>query len=137
VNAYAPRPPVEPFAKYWTKFNLANAFQFNPVAQATTWFSGLPGLWVQDAACQSGVAPIYDRSREHLGVSDTGVVQTRRLLLETARNLASDGVKPRSAQDPSVGMVRAVSLTLPAGDSWRGQRELMNAKLDADFGYTP
>src|SRR4029079_16675565 len=89
VQAYAPRPPTQPFAKYWTKFNLETAFQFNYDAQTTTWISGLPGLWVQDAACQSGVAPIYDRSKEHLGVSDTGVAMTRRLLLETARNLSA------------------------------------------------
>jgi hypothetical protein len=35
-------------------------------------------------------------------------------------------------------MVRAVSLTVPAGESWsESGRELMVAKLGADFGYTP
>ncbi|MEO8299543.1 MAG: ring-hydroxylating oxygenase subunit alpha, partial [Burkholderiales bacterium] len=112
-------------------------FQFNHDAQTTTWFSGLPGLWVQDAACQSGVSPIYDRSKEHLGVSDTGVAMTRRLLLETVRNHRTQGTLPKAATDPSVYMVRAVSLTLPAQVSWQEQREHTVAKLDADFGYAP
>ncbi len=35
-------------------------------------------------------------------------------------------------------MVRAVSLTLPAGMPWQeGGAEHIKAKLDADFGYTP
>ena len=137
-NAYNPKSPTEPFAKYWTKFNLANAFLFNYDAQTKTWFSGLPGLWVQDAACQSGVSPIYDRTKEHLGVSDTGVAMTRRLLLETVRNLRAEGTAPKGVKDPATFMVRAVSLTLPAGASWQESgREHMTARLDADFGYQP
>jgi phthalate 4,5-dioxygenase oxygenase subunit len=136
-HAFQPRPPCEPYAKYWTKFNPGNAFQFNYDAQTKTWFSGLPGLWVQDAACQSGVAPVYDRSREHLGVSDTGIATTRRLLLESVRNLRA-GTAPRGVTDPSTFMVRAVSLTLPAGQAWQeAGGEHIRAKLGAGFGYQP
>jgi phthalate 4,5-dioxygenase len=135
AHAYAPRPPSEPYAKYWTKFSLKNAFMFDYDAQTKTWFSGLPGLWVQDAACQSGVSPIYDRTREHLGISDTGVAMTRRLLLEHVRQLKEHGEKPLRHDDPDLWMVRAVSLTLAAGESWQSQGEFMKAKLGADFGY--
>lgn len=138
ANAFAPRPITEPYAKYWTKFNLKTAFQFNYDAQTKTWFSGIPGLWVQDAACQSGVAPIYDRTRENLGVSDTGIVVTRRLLLELAKNLAHKQQRPPRIDEPDLPMVRAVSLTLPAGSSWSEMgAEPMTARLGADFGYTP
>ncbi|NDZ18534.1 ring-hydroxylating oxygenase subunit alpha [Variovorax sp. WS11] len=138
VSAYAPRPASEPFAKYWTRFNLQSAFLFNYDAQTKTWFSGLPGLWVQDAACQSGVAPIYDRSKEHLGISDTGIAMTRRLLLESVRNLDQRQQKPVRHDDPELFMVRAVSLTLPTGAAWNeAGRGPMTARLGADFGYTP
>ena len=70
--------PVVPFADYWTKYNPANGFQFDYQSQVETWFSGLPGLWVQDAACQSGAGPILDRSREHLSSSDAGIAIVRR-----------------------------------------------------------
>lgn len=138
ANAYAPLPATQPFAKYWTKFNLATGFGFNHDAQTKSWFSGLPGLWVQDAACQSGVAPIYDRGQEHLGVSDTGIAMTRRLLLECVRNLAAKQLPPARCEDPDLWMVRAVSLTLPSAASWNEQgREAMTARLGAGFGYEP
>ena len=137
-EAFQPKPPCEPYARYWTKFNPSNAFRFDYDAQTKTWFSGLPGLWVQDAACQSGVSPVYDRSREHLGVSDTGIATTRRLLLESVRKLRENGAVPQGVTDPATFMVRAVSLTLPAGVPWQesGVRH-MKARLDADFGYHP
>lgn len=136
-DAYVPRPPTQPFAKYWTKFNNETGFLFNYDAQTKTWFSGLPGLWVQDAACQSGVAPIYDRSKEHLGISDTGIAMTRRLLLDSVRKLSAEGVKPPRYDDPALWMVRAVSLTLPASASWKddGGKLAMTARLGEDFGY--
>lgn len=135
VGAFAPRPATEPYAKYWTKFNLQSAFLFNYDTQTKTWFSGLPGLWVQDAACQSGVAPIYDRTKENLGISDTGVAMTRRLLLEKVRQHEECNEKPVRYDDPELWMVRAVSLTLPTGETWRSKGEHMTARLGADFGY--
>ncbi len=134
-HAFAPRPPTEPYAKYWTRYNTESGFRFDPEAQSKTWFSGLPGLWVQDAACQSGVAPIFDRSKENLGVSDTGVAMTRKVLLDRVRAL-KDGTKPPRFDDPDLTMVRAVSLTLPADASWQDQGKLpMTARLGEDFGY--
>jgi phthalate 4,5-dioxygenase len=64
---------------------------------------------------------------------------TRRLLLEAVRNLAAEPAqRPPRFDDPALAMVRAVSLTVPAGESWsESGRELMTARLGADFGYTP
>jgi phenylpropionate dioxygenase-like ring-hydroxylating dioxygenase large terminal subunit len=137
AGSFAPRAATEPYAKYWPRFNRDNGYLFNYDAQTKTWFSGLPGLWVQDAACQSGVAAVYDRSQEHLGISDTGIAMTRRLLLETVRGLRSGGTEPQGVRDPATFMVRAVSLTLPAGVSWQERSEHTQARLDAGFGYTP
>ncbi|MEY4654344.1 MAG: hypothetical protein RI884_2925 [Pseudomonadota bacterium] len=138
ATAFAPCPPSVPYANYWTRFNPSNAFQFNHASQATTWFSGLPGLWVQDAACQSGVSPVYDRSKENLGVSDTGIVAARRLLLESARKLRDNGEAPAGVADPAIFMVRAVSLTLPTGVPWQeGGGHHTRASLDSGFGYAP
>ncbi|MEO9230722.1 MAG: Rieske 2Fe-2S domain-containing protein [Devosia sp.] len=137
AEAYRSKPATQPYAKYWTKYNLDNAFLFNYDAQTKSWFSGLPGLWVQDAACQSGVAPIYDRSREHLSISDTGIAMTRRLLLDSVRNLADKKQRPPRMEDPDLWMVRAVSLRLPAGQAWHEHAEPMTARLGADFGYEP
>ncbi|MCA0240037.1 MAG: Rieske 2Fe-2S domain-containing protein [Proteobacteria bacterium] len=135
--SFEPRPVTDPFPKYWSKYNRGNAYQFSHELQKT-YNSGLPGLWVQDAAAQSGVSAIYDRSKEHLGTSDTGIARTRRLLLDTARRLADEGKRPASADKPESLMLRAMSLTIPAGGDWNQLGgEFMKAKLGADFGYTP
>jgi phthalate 4,5-dioxygenase len=125
-----------PYAGYWTKFSRGNEFRFNYQAQKTTWFSGLPGLWVQDAACQSGLAPIYDRTKETLGVSDSGIVVARRALLEAVRTFSEKGMTPAGVGNPDLFMVRAVSLQLSRDESWsEAGRQHMTARLGAGFGY--
>jgi phthalate 4,5-dioxygenase oxygenase subunit len=137
-HCYAPKPPSEPYGQYWTKFNPRDNYLFNYEAQQTSWFSGLPGLWVQDAACQSGVAPIYDRTQENLGVSDTGIAMTRRFLLESLAAYRDRNIRPQGAAQPETFMVRAMSLTLPTGTSWaEAGAAFMQARLGADFGYVP
>jgi phthalate 4,5-dioxygenase len=137
-HAYLEKNPSAPYADYWTKFNPSSNFLFDHESQRTTWFSGLPGLWVQDAACQTGVAPIYDRTKEHLCASDTGIVMTRRLLLESLAAYRDRNIRPHGVGDPDTFMVRAVSLHLPEGTSWADAgRPFMQAKLGAGFGYEP
>ena len=136
-GSFETRPVTDPFPKYWSKYNRGNAYQFSHDLQGT-YNSGLPGLWVQDAAAQSGVAPIYDRSKEHLGTSDTGIARTRRLLLDTVGRFVKDGQRPASADKPQSLMWRAVSLTLPTGGNWSELgAEFMRARLGAGFGYEP
>ncbi len=131
------RPVTVPFPKYWSRFHRGNAYGFDPKLQSA-YNSGLPGLWIQDAAAQSGVSPIYDRRQEHLGTSDTGIARTRRVLLEAVRKLVADGQRPASADRPELLMRRAVSLTLPTGSDWtKLGAPFMEAKLNEDFGYTP
>ena len=136
--SFEPRPVTVPFPKYWSRYNRGNAYQFRHDLQVKTYNSGLPGLWVQDAACQSGVAAIYDRTKEHLGTSDTGIARTRRVLLDSVRKLQAEGQRPASADHPDRFMVRAVSLTIPAGGDWMALGgPFMQARLGADFGYQP
>ncbi|MDE2363611.1 MAG: Rieske 2Fe-2S domain-containing protein [Hyphomicrobiales bacterium] len=137
-DVYEPKNRMSAFAKYWTKFNPDNAYHFNYSDQKSTYNSGLPGLWVQDAACQSGVAAIYDRTQEHLGVSDTGIVATRRMLLKLAADLRDKGQKPLRCDDPDLYMVRAISVRLPRDADWRSEcKEYMRAEIGKGFGYEP
>jgi phthalate 4,5-dioxygenase oxygenase subunit len=135
-HVFVKKNPAVPFADYWTKFTPENGFGFDYESQVTTWFSGLPGLWVQDAACQTGIDPVFDRTKEHLGSSDAGIAMTRRLLLESAIAYRDRGVKPVTATDPDMFMVRAVSLRLPEAESWVDSgRAHMTARLGESFGY--
>jgi phthalate 4,5-dioxygenase len=137
-QAFEPRPVTVPYPKYWTRFNRTNAYQFDYQLQVKQFNSGMPGLWIQDAACQSGVAPIYDRSQEHLGNTDLGVARTRRLLLDALRKMEKENQRPASAENPALMMWRAISITLSAGADWKQEgAPFMRAQLGADFGYTP
>ncbi|HEX2941023.1 MAG TPA: Rieske 2Fe-2S domain-containing protein [Rhodopila sp.] len=137
-SAYAPKSPATPYADYWTRFNPDNGFLHDYESQKTTWFSGLPGLWVQDAACQAGLQPIYDRTKENLCTTDAGIVMTRRFLLDAAADYEHRRITPPAVDDPDIMMVRAVSLTLPEGVAWlEAGRDFMRARLGADFGYKP
>ena len=128
---------TRPYAGYWTKFNRENNFQFDYESQLTTWYSGLPGLWVQDAACQAGNGPIFDRTKEKLGVSDSGIVAVRRLLLENIRTHAHDGTTPPTVDDPDLAMIRPIGVRLPPGTPWWGGdgKNFMAAELGKSFGY--
>lgn len=137
-HCYNPKPPTTPYADFWTKFSPETGYGFDYESQRTSWFSGLPGLWIQDAACQSGVMPIYDRTQEHLGASDTGIVMTRRFLLDAIRAYGADGVRPAGVERPETFMVRAVSLRLPVEADWTEDgAAFMTARIGADFGYAP
>ena len=129
-GAYEPRPVTDPYPQYWSRYNRANAYGYD-------YAGGMSGLWLEDAACQSGVAPIYDRTREHLGTSDTGIARVRRLLLETARR-QGQGVPPPSAAAPELYRKRAISITIGATDRWEDVgRDFMQAELGKGFGYVP
>ena len=69
----------------------------------------MPGLWVQDGACQSGIQPIFDRTKENLGSSDAGIAMTRRLLLEAVSAYRDRGIKPVGVTNPDIFMVRGLA----------------------------
>ena len=49
-------------------------------------FTGMKGLGVQDCAIQESMGPIADRTKEHLGVSDTAIIRLRRHLMRLVRD---------------------------------------------------
>ncbi|HEY1968303.1 MAG TPA: Rieske 2Fe-2S domain-containing protein [Pseudonocardia sp.] len=125
-----------PYARYRTRFTRENGYRFDYASQRETYFSGLPGLWVQDAACQSGLRPILDRTREHLSSSDAGIAIVRRALLDAVAAHRDEGLAPAPATDPSLYLVRAVSLLLKEDESWFEAAEApMRARPGSGFGY--
>jgi phenylpropionate dioxygenase-like ring-hydroxylating dioxygenase large terminal subunit len=57
-------------------------------------FTGMKGLGIQDCALQESMGPIADRTREHLGASDTAIIKIRRLLATAVRDLAAGTTPP-------------------------------------------
>jgi nitrite reductase/ring-hydroxylating ferredoxin subunit len=57
-------------------------------------YTGIKGLGVQDSGIQESMGPIADRTKEHLGVSDTAIITIRKLLLKTLRDFAEGSAPP-------------------------------------------
>lgn len=74
-------------------------------------YTGIRGIAVQDIAIQESMGPIYDRTKEHLGTSDTAIIAARRMLMKAARNLSDTAAPP--GLDPAGQRVRAASIVLP------------------------
>ena len=92
---------------------------------------------MQDAACQTGNGPIFDRRKEKLGVTDSGIVVVRRSLLEAIRAYAQSGQVPAVVHDPDASMIRAIGVRLPPDTPWwgGGDKNFMEARLGQGFGY--
>jgi phthalate 4,5-dioxygenase len=94
TGAYAEVDPrtFEPVA------NRANDYLLDREKQRIENFTGMRGIREEDIAVQEDQygGPIADRTKEHLGTSDAGVIALRRRLLNAVRNLQA-GQEPRES----------------------------------------
>ncbi len=81
--------------------------------QKHTSFTGIDGVSEQDAAAQDSQGIIADRTREHLTVTDVGVIQFRKLILSAARALER-GEVPAAAGRPDAYCIRGGGWVAPA-----------------------
>lgn len=82
-------------------------------------YTGMRGLGVQDSAIQESMGPIADRTREHLGVSDTAIIQIRKLLMQSLRNM-KDGKDPPGMKAADY-RVRSTRFNLPPGEKFEDE----------------
>jgi phthalate 4,5-dioxygenase len=133
VDAFLP-PTPEAWSQYRSIYNKSNDYQLDWQAQRTVRFSGLPGVWPQDSACQESMGPIYDRSSEHLGSSDAGIIRVRRRLMQAALSLREQGVMPPAVAQPDSYRIRSASLVLPRDASWiDGSASVREARPGVNF----
>lgn len=89
-----------------------NDYLMDRQAQRSASFTGIPSAQLQDLAVQESQGRIHDRSRERLMKTDMPIVQCRRILLQSARELL-DGVLPAAATRPEAYRGRAYATTQP------------------------
>jgi phthalate 4,5-dioxygenase len=84
-------------------------------------FSGISGLFVQDAAVGGMLGPIADRTRENLTASDAMIVRMRRKLLHLVETLAADKAAKLPGVDDAASYRghRAGNFVAPAGKPFR------------------
>ena len=81
--------------------------------------------WSQGRADRNG---IVDRSREHLGTTDSAIIRVRRRLLQAAKELREQGTPPPGVDNPGAYRFRSGWIVLPGNvNFWEGARELREA----------
>ena len=92
---------------FLTVRNKANDFLMDRDMQRTKNFTGIVGTGNQDSMAQASMPTIMDRTQEHLGVTDLGVIAMRKLLLQEVRDL-QEGAEPPEASNPEAYSVRGI-----------------------------
>jgi phthalate 4,5-dioxygenase oxygenase subunit len=90
-----------------------NDYLIDRVKQNTESYTGIEGVSEQDACIQDSQGLIADRTTEHLGPTDMGVIRFRRLILEAVRTLANGG-SPVAIAHPEAYCVRGGGAVAPA-----------------------
>lgn len=112
-------PPInEPGGAWRPAARRENDYGFSRELQRTKFFSGIPEFWAQDAAVQEGMGPIYDRTQERLGMSDSGIVQVRRRLIEGSKAFMAEAAPPPGAVNPDWYRVRGAAAILKNDADW-------------------
>ena len=83
-----------------------NNYLIDRSAQRTSSYMGIKGVSEQDAAVQDSQGEIADRTREHLGPTDLGIMRFRKLVMDSARDLEKD-VEPAAATANEAHRVRS------------------------------
>ena len=116
--------------------NRQNSFGMDRAAQkAGIYYSGIPGIAMQDASLQESAGAIVDRSREMLVSSDNAIIMARNRLMKCALAL-EQGVEP-PALDPLTHRVRSASFVKPANmDFAEAVQEVIESKPEIGVAHT-
>ena len=81
--------------------NRANHYQPAREMQRKVNVTGMATFLAPDSMATESRGPLYDRSREHLGASDKGVIAVRRRLLDAAKAVQAGQTPPHIVTDPA------------------------------------
>lgn len=112
-------PGVDIDADFRRTANRANLWKQDRAEMARDRYSGIRGTVVEDHAVQESMGPVFDRSREHLGVSDLAVIRMRRIMMESLR-LFEAGEDPVGLVKPvDYGAIRGKEATVTLDVAWQ------------------
>jgi hypothetical protein len=109
-------------ADYRKLRNIRNNYLQDRQIQKTVNFTGIEEFLNQDACATESMGPIVDRTKEHLGVSDSYVIQVRRFLLKALKDLEAGEPPPGLVYDSTkadFSRIRCDVAYLSANVSWR------------------
>jgi phenylpropionate dioxygenase-like ring-hydroxylating dioxygenase large terminal subunit len=102
--------------------NRQNNYLQDRLAQRTQSYTGIEDFLNHDSCATETMGAIYDRTQEHLGVSDLAVIAVRKFLLTAVNDFQKGGEPPHIVKDsaqnrfPHIGSVAEI---IPADIHWR------------------
>jgi phenylpropionate dioxygenase-like ring-hydroxylating dioxygenase large terminal subunit len=98
--------------------NLQNDYLQDREQQERKTFTGMGQIFlIHDSCATESMGPIYDRSQEHLGVSDITVIAVRKFLIQCVRDLAAGKEPPhviRTAEENDLRYVACIATKIPS-----------------------
>ena len=112
------------FPDYRSRINKSNQYGFNPEEQRTQTYTGMGlDINVHDQWAVESPGPIFDRTREHLGTTDKGIIALRKNLLRGMKGLADGAPPPYQLSSENAGQFTgpmAIDTTTPR-ENWQSE----------------
>jgi len=110
--------------------NAANDYLQDRVMQKSVNFTGIEDFLNHDACATESMGPIFDRSQEHLGVSDKAVIAVRKFLLTSIRAVQEGKEPPHLVHEPSKNWfphIDCFAYLVPRDVPWQRKFDYMSA----------
>jgi hypothetical protein len=115
--------------------NARNDYLQDRQVQKTVNFTGIEDFLNHDACATESMGPIFDRSKEHLGVSDKAVIAVRKFLLSSVKAL-QEGREPihpvRDEQRNWFPHLDCFAYLLPRSVHWRQHFDYLTASAEKE-----
>jgi hypothetical protein len=98
--------------------NASNDYLRDYEAEKTNRFSGIASINLQDSGIQESMGSIIDRTKEHLGQTDSMIIQMRRRMMRSAQTLLETGQSPPEIDNPQMVQLRALQMILSRDKDW-------------------
>ena len=115
--------------------NRRNDYLQDREVQRTINFTGIEDFLNHDACVTESMGAIFDRSREHLGVSDKAVIAVRKFLLSTVKALQEGKEPPHIVRDQASNWfphIDCFASLIPEGVYWRQQFDYLTLSAEKD-----
>jgi hypothetical protein len=103
--------------------------------QKTVNFTGIEDFLNHDACATESMGPIFDRSKEHLGVSDKAVIAVRKFLLTAVKELEQGKEPPHLVRDTRQNWfphIDCFAYLLPRNVTWRQHFEYLSVAAEKE-----
>jgi phthalate 4,5-dioxygenase len=115
--------------------NARNNYLQDRQMQRTVNFTGIEDFLNHDGCATESMGPIFDRSREHLGVSDKAVIAVRKFLLTSVKDFQNGKEPPHLVRDAERNWfphIDCFAYLLPQSTPWRQRFDYLTSSAKKD-----